>query len=104
MYWNLSLSAYRVALITVLLFYAYRNSRIQSRFREEGVTTRRVLFLSVCPVPFAIAVYIGLTVNPSLVWFYIATFWVGVFWQLFIPTVILSTIYIPKVRIGYRSR
>ena len=100
-YWAVGLGVYRVVLIVALLFYAYRNSKINSRFRDEGVATRRVLFMALCPVPLAIAVNIGLAVNPSLALLYVACFWVVVLWQLLIPTVIITSLYVPKVRMGY---
>ena len=92
--WELGLAAYNLILTLALLFLAFRNAKIASRFRQEGKTAKDFLL-----VEFVAFLIFALTISylqnyPRL---YLAIYWLFAIWTILIPALVLTTLFLPKV-------
>ena len=83
---------YKIILLIFLLYLSYKNSKIPTRFQEEGQAgIRMVLAVIILSIVFIIIYILSLSIS------YKATYWTAYMYTTFAPVVYLAAILLPKV-------
>ena len=92
--WQAITGVYLLAIVALLVFLTYQNSKIPSRFREEGEVAQRVLLLIFFTVPASIIAYFTLSQHQEK---YLELVWTMVVSFVLQPSLILTILFVPKV-------
>ncbi len=96
MEWYLVEEIYYLLLAVVLIFLAYQNSRVHSRFKHEGEAAYLVLMMAVIIEPCISLVYTVLVLEADLS-LYLQLYWIAVIYYSVFPAFLLSVLFAPKV-------